>query len=611
MRTLFALWLLLCCLPAAVAQTDCQVRILDIQAARAQPDGTRETPLDWQTVTLPHAWRSLWPAHRGSVWYRMDWSSSCGGAMAVGLTLESVVMAGEVYSNDDLIWRDASLVEPLSRSWNMPRHWVLPASSLREGVNTLWFRVSGSAELSAGLGSVHLGPVPAMQALSEDLWWRNRSLYALNLVVSLAMGGLFFCIWVVRRSQHDYGWYAAMALFWSLFIANVLLTSPWPLGSSEAMARANLMALVLYVACFCMFVWRFGEQRLPRLQRALWWVSAALLAMLAFAPDTYLRHALLIGVIVPALIFFANCLQFPFHAWRTRQTDHLVMAGGLLLFLLAGLHDFLLMFKLIPGSVSYTAFTSVVAMLSMSAVLGMRIARNMSRVERFNQELAERVQQARAELRTSLALEHSLELANTRLQDRLQMAHDLHDGPGGSLMRMMALVEQAGEPLQNRQVLSILKQVRDDLRQTIDSGCSEGVQVPATPGEWIAPLRHRFTSLFDELDIRVRWELPEGWTALPDAAQCQALTRLLEESLTNVIKHSRARHVVVALQQSAAGRLALRIEDDGVGFDVEAVRRCGISVGMRSMQARIARVGGSLEVASRTGLTVLTATLPQ
>ncbi|WP_269447434.1 hypothetical protein [Bordetella trematum] len=44
---------------------------------------------------------------------------------------------------------------------------------------------------------------------------------------------------------------------------------------------------------------------------------------------------------------------------------------------------------------------------------------------------------------------------------------------------------------------------------------------------------------------------------------------------------------------------------------MEAVRRCGISVGMRSMQARIARVGGSLEVASRSGLTVLTATLPQ
>ncbi|MCH4596842.1 hypothetical protein L7A47_31545, partial [Achromobacter xylosoxidans] len=32
----------------------------------------------------------------------------------------------------DLLWRDASQVEPLSRSWNMPRYWRLPESSVRD-----------------------------------------------------------------------------------------------------------------------------------------------------------------------------------------------------------------------------------------------------------------------------------------------------------------------------------------------------------------------------------------------------------------------------------------------------------------------------------------------
>lgn len=52
--------------------------------------------------------------------------------------------------------------------------------------------------------------------------------------------------------------------------------------------------------------------------------------------------------------------------------------------------------------------------------------------------------------------------------------------------------------------------------------------------------------------------------------------------------------------------LQLRIADDGVGFDVEAVRNAGLSVGMRSMTARAERIGATLTVESGAGGTVLT-----
>ena len=52
-------------------------------------------------------------------------------------------MAGQVFINDDLLWQDQSLVEPLSRSWNMPRYWSLPSSILKQGENILWVRVVG------------------------------------------------------------------------------------------------------------------------------------------------------------------------------------------------------------------------------------------------------------------------------------------------------------------------------------------------------------------------------------------------------------------------------------------------------------------------------------
>lgn len=592
----------------ATAPEACTVQVMSITAAQAAADGSRPDTAEWVQVTLPDDWNKRWPGYSGSVWYRIDWQRPCPGP--VGLTLESVVMAGEVFVNNDLIWSDPQLTEPLTRSWNMPRTWRLPEAIVHDGVNTLWVRVVGVAQQTPGLGIVRLGTPQAMQARQEEIWWLNRSLYTVNLVVSAVLGGLFFCIWVVRREQTTYGWYALMSLFWVLFISNVLLTNPWPLPNTLSLARANAMALVLYVACFCLFTWRFGKQSLPRTERALWILSAALLAMLAFAPDSALATAQSIGVLTPAAIFIINCLQFPVHAWRTRRPEHLMLAACLLIFCVVMVHDLLVMMKLISSGQTYTAYTSVVVTLCMSAILGLRHARNVRQIERFNQELADGIFQARSELATTLEREHTLAVANTRLHERLQIAHDLHDGLGGSLVRMMAMVEQGDKPLQGQQFLSMLKLLRDDLRQTIDSGSSSGVTVPATPLEWAAPLRHRFVQVFDELGLDSHWQFPPQWRTPPSSLECLALTRLLEEALTNVVKHSRARRVQVQLLLPDNDRLELRVEDDGVGFDVAAVRQAGVSVGMRSMHARIARVHGSLDIVSEPGRTVLSAVLP-
>ncbi len=613
MRWLALLWLALWLAPAWAQEpaAACTAQVLSIQVAKGAADGRQPEQAQWQAVELPDDWSARWPGYSGTAWYRIGWKRDCadGADGQVALALESVIMAGEVYLNDERIWRDPQLTEPLSRSWNMPRYWLIPDALVRPGENTLWIRVVGVAGQSPGLGPVHLGAQQAVLQRYEDLLWRHRTLFTLNLIVSAVLGGLCFFIWLMRREQRAFGWYALTALFWVLFIANVLATSPWPFPDSLTAARANIMALVLYVACFCMFTWRFGGQSLPRTEKALWLLAAALLAAMAFVPPIHLAQVQLGVVLIVSAIFFANCLQFPLHALRTRQPEHGMLAVCLLVFVAACAHDLLRVLKLIPGETTYTPFTSVVVTLCMSAVLGLRHARNVRRIERFNQELADGIEQARTELATTLEREHALALANARLQDRLQISHDLHDGLGGSLVRMMAMVEQASAPLQSQQFLSMLKLLRDDLRQTIDSGSSAGITVPATPREWIAPLRHRFMQLFDELDISASWRVPEQWRTPPSALQCMALTRLVEESLVNVLKHSRARRVELELRQPEADSLELRIEDDGVGFDVAAVLRAGISVGMRSMHTRIARVGGALDVASRPGQTVLTATL--
>ena len=121
---------------------------------RPGPAGRRATRRR-PRLAAGHAARRLsarWPGHTGKAWYRIDWRCDGASRAPAALALESIIMAGEVYANDDLLWRDASQSEPLSRSWNMPRYWRLPESAMRDGVNTIWVRVAGVAGQHPGWG---------------------------------------------------------------------------------------------------------------------------------------------------------------------------------------------------------------------------------------------------------------------------------------------------------------------------------------------------------------------------------------------------------------------------------------------------------------------------
>jgi signal transduction histidine kinase len=74
-----------------------------------------------------------------------------------------------------------------------------------------------------------------------------------------------------------------------------------------------------------------------------------------------------------------------------------------------------------------------------------------------------------------------------------------------------------------------------------------------------------------------------------------ALYRIVQEALTNVIKHSRASRVSVLLTRKR-DTVAAVVEDDGVGFSPEETRDGGL--GLIGMRERIALLDGRLEVES-------------
>ena len=125
--------------------------------------------------------------------------------------------------------------------------------------------------------------------------------------------------------------------------------------------------------------------------------------------------------------------------------------------------------------------------------------------------------------------------------------------------------------------------------------------------QWLAPLRHRFTQVLDEMNISTHWQVEAQWKQPPSTLQCMGLARFLEEAFTNIIKHSRATEVRVICTMPDANQLELSVQDNGLGFDVDAVLAASMGVGMRSMQLRVRRIGGELQISSRPGQSLLKA----
>jgi NarL family two-component system sensor histidine kinase LiaS len=76
----------------------------------------------------------------------------------------------------------------------------------------------------------------------------------------------------------------------------------------------------------------------------------------------------------------------------------------------------------------------------------------------------------------------------------------------------------------------------------------------------------------------------------------EALFRVAQEALANVARHSNAQHVTLEVT-SQADEIVLRVEDDGVGFELGQVEK---GVGLDSMRERLEAIGGHLSISRGT-----------
>jgi signal transduction histidine kinase len=183
------------------------------------------------------------------------------------------------------------------------------------------------------------------------------------------------------------------------------------------------------------------------------------------------------------------------------------------------------------------------------------------------------------------------------------VSRELHDGVGQALAAIkvdLASIEQTGDDaavLRERvrevqtQVTDLIQEVRRMSQLLRPSMLDDLGLVPS--------LRMLVESVGARAGIAITLGTPPTERRLPPAIEV-LLFRVTQEALTNIVKHSHARTGHVELRLDAT-RAMLTITDDGVGFDVDRMRRNPTpnGVGLLGMRERVAYHRGSIDIRSR------------
>jgi len=244
-----------------------------------------------------------------------------------------------------------------------------------------------------------------------------------------------------------------------------------------------------------------------------------------------------------------------------------------------------------------TILIGALAFTLLLLVLGWRLYRNRQRVAAQQQQLYEQelkeIQQA-AQLKVYDAMLQGQE------QERNRVARDLHDGLGGMLAGVkLKLSSIAGKEevkktdMELYKVITQLDQSVNELRRIARNMMPETLLQLG-----LEPALKDLCSSLETTGLKIDFEAPGLGSDIPQPVQI-TIYRIVQELLTNAIKHARASNILVQCSQNEQ-RVFITVEDDGTGFNPDkAMQKNGI--GLSNIKNRVDFLKGKFEIISAPG----------
>lgn len=174
------------------------------------------------------------------------------------------------------------------------------------------------------------------------------------------------------------------------------------------------------------------------------------------------------------------------------------------------------------------------------------------------------------------------------MEERQRFTRDIHDGLGGQLLSL--LVQVRSGRLNKSRMLEEIQSSLNDLRLIVDSIDHMGDDLVAV----LSAFHVRAEAQLISAGLTFDWKQPDVIRGdIRGSGSTLNLYRMIQESLTNAIRHAKAQYVSVRIEErQTQGELVIHIEDDGVGIPAERLETPG--KGIRNLRRRAEMLNGSV-----------------
>jgi len=129
-------------------------------------------------------------------------------------------MNAELYLNGSLIQSGGQFSEPVARNWNYPLYAEPPRALWRAGINWIHIRHI-SYEAYGFISPLYVGPASQLRQQYEAVYTMQIRIAQFLFPVTLATAFFIFSIWLRRKKDTVYFWFAAAVAAWSVYIVNM------------------------------------------------------------------------------------------------------------------------------------------------------------------------------------------------------------------------------------------------------------------------------------------------------------------------------------------------------------------------------------------------------
>jgi len=532
-------------------------------------------------------------ARMARAWYRVRYDIPAGWKSDDQLMIYSPRVMGVAWAarvNDQIV---SDNLDDWRMTWNRPVVVRLGSAHFHPG-DRLDIAVEIAYEPQIGHALAHLSVGPA-NVLAQRLAIREFLQFIMPVACSvtlLAMGVFFLLFWWSRRAERTHLFLALSCIAWC--VCNLQYVLP---RREDPVLNAWYSAVAgPSIAWVMWLIYLFVLQLDTRFSRVVAIVMPPFVLIMSFLALPVVPLNENVGTFYQGTNLAVAALVAARIGWvaiRGGSLELRIIAAALGITIVSGAHDVgLLAQRIDHEGIFLLPYCSMLLFGSFLFAVQRRYVHAINEYDVLSSSLAQRLSERERELQANHARLLELERAQTLAAERHRLMHDMHDGLGSALTTSLAMIEQGN--VDGAELKSLLLDSVDDLRAVIDS-------LEPLDGDLIsvlATLRFRLGKRLELAGIGLEWDMHDlpalSWLGPPQALQ---LMRIVQEVLTNVLKHARATRMQISAHCNAPF-IEVCITDNGRGFDTATT---STGRGLRHLAQRAASLNGSVIIESQPG----------